>query len=219
MYTILTRQSARLRAPASNLSAAPAICGCGLSSYSVASTSAVASSSSSPSAGAESASAAAPSEATTHYRITLRRSAIGLPEQRSLVLASLGLKKRLSSVYMRQDPTAAGKILKVKELVAVQNVRRATAEEAFWVRQNWTDRVRTGLRLDALMAASAPAATASTQRLSSNGLSSEDDLEGEDVWIDENGFVVDAGRQGKKAPRGYRVVGNVLDGTGEQIQV
>ncbi|KAK0529572.1 hypothetical protein OC834_003629 [Tilletia horrida] len=163
------------------------------------------------SASASSQSRPAPAEPTTHYRITLRRSAIGLPERSSQVLESLGLKKRLSSVYMRQEPTAAGKILKVKELVAVQNVRRATEQEAHLVRKHWTDRMRTGLRLSSLIERDDVVDNAVQDALP---VAEEDD-----VWIDENGFVVDAGRVGKKAPRGYRVVGNALDGTGEQITV
>lgn len=31
------------------------------------------------------------------------------------------------------------------------------------------------------------------------------------VWVDANGDVVDGGRASRRAPRGYRVVGNLLD--------
>lgn len=100
---------------------------------------------------------------TTHYRITLRRSAIGLPERKSRVLEALGLHKRLQSVYQAHSQTAAGNILAVKELVHVENVRL---------------------------------------------LNSSDD---EQIWVNSKGEVVDAGRHLRKAPRGYRIVGNLLD--------
>ncbi|PWN94227.1 hypothetical protein FA10DRAFT_225521 [Acaromyces ingoldii] len=61
---------------------------------------------------------------TTHYRITLRRSAIGLPEKTTKILKALGLRKRLQSVYRPQRGDMAGAILAVKELVHVENVRR-----------------------------------------------------------------------------------------------
>lgn len=100
---------------------------------------------------------------TTHYRITLRRSAIGLPERKSRVLEALGLHKRLQSVYQAHSPTAAGNILAVKEIVHVENVRLVH------------------------------------------------DSENERMWVNARGEVVDAGRPMRKAPRGYRIVGNLLD--------
>ena len=66
---------------------------------------------------------AATSSPTTHYRITLRRSAIGLPKHTGRVIEALGLRKRLQSVYHRQSPDIAGMVLAVKELVHVENVR------------------------------------------------------------------------------------------------
>lgn len=138
-----------------------------------------------------------------------------------MVLESLGLKKRLSSVYMRQEPVAAGKILKVKELVAVQNVRKATPEEAHSIQQNWTARMSKGLRYDALMSSADGAdpteqsSAAPAKRYRGSERSPADELW--QVWIDEHGFVVDAGRLERQAPRGYRIVGNVLEGTGEQV--
>lgn len=59
---------------------------------------------------------------TTHYRVTLFRSAIGLPKPKRDTLASLGLKKRMNTVYHRHSPDAAGLILNVKELLKVENV-------------------------------------------------------------------------------------------------
>ncbi|KAI0363604.1 hypothetical protein BV20DRAFT_907647, partial [Pilatotrama ljubarskyi] len=58
----------------------------------------------------------------THFRITLRRSAISLPSNIKGTLAALGIHRRLQTVYHRHSPDIAGKILAVKELVSVQNV-------------------------------------------------------------------------------------------------
>ncbi|VDC04967.1 unnamed protein product [Peniophora sp. CBMAI 1063] len=62
------------------------------------------------------------SEPLTHYRITQRRSAISLGERIKGTLASLGLHRRMQTVYHPHNPETAGKILKVKELVEVANV-------------------------------------------------------------------------------------------------
>ncbi|KIO28351.1 hypothetical protein M407DRAFT_243034 [Tulasnella calospora MUT 4182] len=81
----------------------------------------------SSSAGASSSSAApstltGESEPLTHFKITLRRSAIGLPDRYKATLESLGIWRRMQTVFMPHSPEAAGKILRVKELVEVQNV-------------------------------------------------------------------------------------------------
>jgi large subunit ribosomal protein L30 len=72
------------------------------------------------------ATAAAPSssspEPLTHYKITLRRSAISLPLAFKATLVSLGIHRRMQTVYHPHSPECAGKILKVKELVEVDNV-------------------------------------------------------------------------------------------------
>lgn len=65
---------------------------------------------------------AAPSEPLTHYRITLRRSAIALPARFKATLVSLGIHRRMQTVYHEHSPINAGKILRVKELVEVENV-------------------------------------------------------------------------------------------------
>ncbi|KAH9847858.1 hypothetical protein C2E23DRAFT_846833 [Lenzites betulinus] len=67
-------------------------------------------------------SSAAASEPLTHFRITLRRSAISLPKNVKGTLEALGIHRRLQTVYHRHCPDIAGKILRVKELVTVQNV-------------------------------------------------------------------------------------------------
>ncbi|KAH9933593.1 uncharacterized protein BXZ73DRAFT_77217 [Epithele typhae] len=65
---------------------------------------------------------ASTTEPLTHYRITLHRSAIGLPTRFKDTLVALGIHRRLQTVYHRHTPDIAGKILKVKELVTVENV-------------------------------------------------------------------------------------------------
>ncbi|KAI1822380.1 ribosomal protein L30p/L7e-domain-containing protein [Xylaria intraflava] len=59
------------------------------------------------------------------FRITLHRSAIGLPRRTHGVLRALGLRKRFKTVFMPVTPDSAGMIMKVKELVVVQEVDRA----------------------------------------------------------------------------------------------
>ncbi|EPQ31853.1 uncharacterized protein PFL1_00052 [Pseudozyma flocculosa PF-1] len=113
--------------------------------------------------------AAATGTAPTHYRITLRRSGIGMPAKTNRILSSLGLTKRLQSVYRPIGPEMAGAILAVKELLHVDNVRRLDTPE----QQALTDE--------------------------------------EAVWVNAAGEVVDAGKSSRKAPRGYRVVGSLVD--------
>lgn len=58
----------------------------------------------------------------SYFRITLHRSAIGLPERTRGVLAALGLRKRTQTVFHPVHPQFAGMIMKVKELVRVEEV-------------------------------------------------------------------------------------------------
>ncbi|KAK4462448.1 hypothetical protein QBC42DRAFT_251507 [Cladorrhinum samala] len=58
----------------------------------------------------------------SYFRITLHRSAIGLPKRTRGVLAALGLHKRSQVVYHPVEPQFAGMIMKVKELVRVDEV-------------------------------------------------------------------------------------------------
>lgn len=110
----------------------------------------------------------------THYRITLRRSGIGMPDKINRTLQGLGLKKRLQSVYRPIGADMAGAILAVKELVHVENVRRLQQAD---------------------------------QMLLSDQ---------EAVWVNEAGEIVDPGKAAKKAPRGYKVVGNVVSEVRDQ---
>ncbi|KAI1076423.1 ribosomal protein L30p/L7e-domain-containing protein [Whalleya microplaca] len=77
------------------------------------------------------------------FRITLHRSAIGLPKRTRGVLAALGLRKRTQTVFHPVTPQFGGLILKVKELVRVEEVDRALSpaelreerkpEPGFWI--------------------------------------------------------------------------------------
>jgi large subunit ribosomal protein L30 len=60
-----------------------------------------------------------------YFRITLMRSAIGLPAKSTNVLKALGLRKRMATVFHPVSPGVAGQIMKVKELVAVREVDKA----------------------------------------------------------------------------------------------
>ncbi|EJF59189.1 hypothetical protein DICSQDRAFT_148668 [Dichomitus squalens LYAD-421 SS1] len=73
-------------------------------------------------------------EPLTHYRITLRRSAIALPMNIKGTLAALGIHRRLQTVFHRHTPDIAGKILTIKELVTVENVPESA------VRTKWEQR-------------------------------------------------------------------------------
>jgi ribosomal protein L30 len=75
---------------------------------------------------AASASASASTSTPTHYLITLVRSARGLPPRSGATLEALGLHRLHQSVLQEHSAAAAGKILRVKELITVRNV---TAEE------------------------------------------------------------------------------------------
>ena len=59
------------------------------------------------------------------FRITLHRSAIGLPTRTRSVLQALGLRRRCQTVFHPVSPQFAGMIFKVKELVRVEEVERA----------------------------------------------------------------------------------------------
>ena len=60
--------------------------------------------------------------APSYFRITLMRSAIGLPKRSTGVLKALGLRKRMKTVFYPVTPEVAGQIMKVKELVKVEEV-------------------------------------------------------------------------------------------------
>jgi large subunit ribosomal protein L30 len=63
------------------------------------------------------------------WKVTLMRSAIGLPRRRGDTLVALGLRKRFRTVYKPINPQIAGLILKVKELVQLELVDTAETKE------------------------------------------------------------------------------------------
>ncbi len=63
------------------------------------------------------------------FRITLMRSGIGLPKRTQGVLKALGLRHRMRTVFYPVSPEVAGQIMKVKELVAVEEVDKALTRE------------------------------------------------------------------------------------------
>ena len=65
----------------------------------------------------------------TFFKITLIRSAIGLPEKTNGVLRALGLRKRMATVFHPVTPQVAGQIMKVKELVAVSEVAQIMTKQ------------------------------------------------------------------------------------------
>jgi len=74
----------------------------------------------------------------THFKITLYRSAIALPKRYKATLVALGIHRRMQTVYHPHTPDIAGKILRVKELVHVENVPESsvrTKTEQRWERQ------------------------------------------------------------------------------------
>ncbi|CAG8527213.1 24143_t:CDS:2 [Cetraspora pellucida] len=66
---------------------------------------------------------------TGFFKITLRRSPIGLPKKLRAVVKALGLSKLSQTVYHSQTPIIAGMILKVKELLEVKNVKKVPTPE------------------------------------------------------------------------------------------
>ncbi|ORZ40209.1 putative ribosomal protein, partial [Catenaria anguillulae PL171] len=60
--------------------------------------------------------------ASLFYKVTLRRSTIGLPETTRKYAKVMGLTRLHKSVLLPVKPDTAGNILKIKELVEVENV-------------------------------------------------------------------------------------------------
>ncbi|KAF9930909.1 39S ribosomal protein L33, mitochondrial [Linnemannia zychae] len=80
------------------------------------------------------ASSEAPKAAATegYYKVTQTRSLIGVPKSTIKVLKSLGLGRRIGRpVFQPHEPSAAGKILKVKELVKVENMTGPMPAEGY----------------------------------------------------------------------------------------
>lgn len=100
----------------------------------------------------------------------------------------------MSSVYQRQTPQAAGSILAVKELVHVDNVRRLDSTTPSTTGQVSNSDGTFGI-------------SEMMEELGSSQL--VDDQEA--VWVDENGKVVSWGKEARKAPKGFRIVGSLTD--------
>jgi large subunit ribosomal protein L30 len=64
-----------------------------------------------------------------YFRITLLRSAIGLPAKSTGVLKALGLRKRMTTVYHPVSQDVTGQIMRVKELVDVAEVETSLTRE------------------------------------------------------------------------------------------
>ena len=64
-----------------------------------------------------------------YFKITLLRSGIGLPYKRRGVLAALGLRKRMTTVYHPVSQDVAGMIMSVKELLLVEEVKERKTKE------------------------------------------------------------------------------------------
>lgn len=61
---------------------------------------------------------------TTHFRVVQARGMMGTPWFLRRIIAALGLRHRMQAVYLPHHATVAGELLKVKELIRVDNVRR-----------------------------------------------------------------------------------------------
>ncbi|KAF9214943.1 39S ribosomal protein L33, mitochondrial [Podila verticillata] len=67
-----------------------------------------------------------------HYKVTQTRSLIGVPKTTIKVLKSLGLGRKIGRpVFQPHNAAAAGKILKVKELVKVENMTGPIPPQGF----------------------------------------------------------------------------------------
>src|SRR5581483_2576573 len=66
---------------------------------------------------------------TGFFKITLKRSTIGLPLKLRRVARALGLRRLQQTVYHSQTAYIAGMILKVKEILQVKNVKRIPTPE------------------------------------------------------------------------------------------
>ena len=58
----------------------------------------------------------------SYFRVTLRRSSIGLPSTVRGTLLALGLHRRGQTAFHQVNRTSAGQIFQVKELVDVEEV-------------------------------------------------------------------------------------------------
>jgi large subunit ribosomal protein L30 len=71
----------------------------------------------------------------SYFKITLIRSAIGMTKRQNGVVASLGLRKRMATAYHPVSVEVAGKIMKVKELLAVSEVEKPETKQEIHARR------------------------------------------------------------------------------------
>ncbi|ORX44580.1 hypothetical protein DM01DRAFT_1312346 [Hesseltinella vesiculosa] len=71
----------------------------------------------------------ATSSASKYYKITLRRSPIGLSKDHRASAQTLGLFKLHQTSYQPANASTAGTILKLKELLQVENVDSIPTKE------------------------------------------------------------------------------------------
>ncbi|RUS33553.1 hypothetical protein BC938DRAFT_471113 [Jimgerdemannia flammicorona] len=69
------------------------------------------------------------STSTSFYKVTLKRSTIGLASTYRAATRTLRLNRLHQTVYHPISPTAAGLILKLKELLKVEIVKRVPTRE------------------------------------------------------------------------------------------
>lgn len=65
----------------------------------------------------------------SYFRITLQRSGIGMPKRTQGVLKALGLRHRMTTVFYPVTPEVAGQIMRVKELVSVEEVDKPLTKD------------------------------------------------------------------------------------------
>ncbi|KAI8366678.1 uncharacterized protein BYT42DRAFT_587489 [Radiomyces spectabilis] len=64
-----------------------------------------------------------------YYKVTLKRSTIGLSQDYRAAAKTLGLVRLHQTTYQPVNPSTAGLILKLKELVHVENVASIPTKE------------------------------------------------------------------------------------------
>ena len=65
----------------------------------------------------------------SYFRITLTRSGIGMPKRTQGVLMALGLRRRMKTVFHPVSPEVAGQIMRIKELVHVEEVEKPMTQQ------------------------------------------------------------------------------------------
>lgn len=83
------------------------------------------------------------------YKVTLRRSPIGLPQKTHRVIKALGLKKTTRSVAFKPiEPVWAGMILKAKEILKVEVVDEGYVERQKLEAKEKRERLKGWVKVD-----------------------------------------------------------------------